>query len=162
MQADYISLVNFPTLQGVETWTYPARYVKWRNSVILVPSIAISDPPHWQNKVRTRGEDYVLQIGNFAVDFSPLEKALRNFDFEKDTHLRVSDLHPDRMDFRASQRLFSPKIIAYLTQQCPTAKGMTRSQIFLQLIVEYCRFDRFSALRASDDCCTTRPDGIAL
>lgn len=97
--------------------------MQWRDLALTIPTLAISDPPHWHNKVRARTIDYTLRIGDFDVNFKPLADALKSFDFEKDTTLRASDLHADRMDFRASQRLFSAKVIDFLVRRHPNEKG---------------------------------------
>jgi hypothetical protein len=113
---EVLHLPGFPTLAGTTTWEFRTRRMRWKDTTLQLPWLAVSDPPHWINKVRNKVLNG-LRIGDYDVTLGPLKDMMEGeagLFAELDTMLRVSDLYPDRLDYRASQRLFSSALIARL------------------------------------------------
>ena len=72
------------------------------------------------DKVRQVVLRHVLSISKHEVSYKPLIDELGDFGAESLLNIRISDVvKPDRMDFRASQRLFSKSVIMAQIQVVP-------------------------------------------
>jgi hypothetical protein len=104
----------------------PSRTSCFNGKSIVIPEIPNSDPTHLVNKVRQVVLRHVLAIGDRGVSYKPLIDALHelgDFAAESLLNIRISDVvKPDRMDFRASQRLFSKSVIDF-TKKITGAEG---------------------------------------
>jgi len=85
---------------------------------VFLPLVPIQDTVHLANKLRNPLIDRSLLLGKFQVSLAPLAAVLSSrttsAQAEAQTGLRVRDLQPNRMDFRAAQRLFSLGTIKYV------------------------------------------------
>lgn len=137
---------NVPTLSGSQSIRVKASSCRLRlggeEVQLLLPAICVQDVPHLANKLRNRLLVSLLLLGNEWLSLGPLYRLLSDASFaaslESRYKLRRQDLKPDRMDFKAAQRLFAAPLIARL-QQCCASQACARDQHELRLLTLYLR-----------------------
>lgn len=101
----------------------PADIINIDGHRVLRPVLSFQDMPHMITKYRNRVQSRLLQIGNTVFSLVPLTEifsdAQKALIFEAETKLRRSDLKPDKMNFQAAQRLFSPEVSSALLRLSP-------------------------------------------
>ena len=138
---------DVPALSGTRSICVPAASVHLRlggeELRLRLPMICVQDVPHLANKLRNRLLVSLLLLGNEWLSLAPLYRLLSDAHFaaslESRFKLRRQDLKPDRMDFKAAQRLFAGPLIARLQQCCASPQQCARDQHELRLLTLYLR-----------------------
>lgn len=95
--------------------------------MLYYPNFCIQDSVHVMAKFKSRLQK-TLCIGDTTISSVPLYAAFETpraaLILEAETKLRRGDLHADKMDFHAAERLFSEKVIAALTRASPNTQEL--------------------------------------
>lgn len=120
---------------------------------LQLPNICVQDVPHLGNKLRNRLIASLLVLGNGNLSFAPLYRLLNDANeaavLESRHKLRRQDLKPDRMDFKAAQRLFATPLIAHLLQLYPSVQCQ-RDKHELLLLITYLRIGNATVMSYLD------------
>lgn len=123
----------------------PANYIDFQGrKKVYCPQLVFQDTPHLVNKLRNRVVNKNLQLGPGLISLD----VLRNLDInsnpliENNLGIRAQDLKPDRMDFKASQRLVGDQVMAFLQKVAQQEQDEQRSNCDAKYLYAYMKVVR--------------------